>query len=52
MMTHLGMAVHLAVGGRDDAGHDVLGGDLAAGAHHLARLLQLLQVVQQQPRVT
>ena len=30
---HLGVSVHLAVGGRDDAGHDVLGGDLAAGAH-------------------
>ena len=30
---HLGVSVHLAVGGRDDAGHDVLGGDLPAGAH-------------------
>ena len=30
---HLGVSVHLAVGGRDDAGHDVFGGDLATGAH-------------------
>ena len=30
---HLRVSVHLPVGGRYDAGHDVFGGDLAAGAH-------------------